>query len=422
MGLMSSLGGMPRNVRPRHVLAVTALLGTLAALVSCNDSGNNPTGGLPVPNSIAIADVNGDGLPDLLVATTLDQGSLTNPGYANVILNTQGAAGTFKTGVQYPTASVNPTSMAVADLTGSGQLDLVVATLSGSVSVYIHDTTPGTFKPAVSYNTGGQPNQVVIADVNGDGHPDLVLADLSMQGSVIILWQDAANPGTFVASPMVLPTQLSTASAQVADLNGDGLPDIVATGYDANGNNGQVLVFYQNAAQPGTFLAAKIFPAGPQPQSVKVADMNGDGLPDLVVADFGPGGDGTGIGGVAVLLQDPANIGSFLAPVSYATPGGAVDVAVGDLNGDGKLDVVVANLNPPPSGSVSVLLQDPAKPGVLLSASSYEGFGEPIGVAIGDLNNDGHPDIAVADATSATVLWAVPTSPGTFQTAVQVGQ
>ena len=422
MGLMSSLGGMPRNVRPRHVLAVTAVLGTLAALASCNDSGNNPTGGLPVPNSIAIADVNGDGLPDLLVATTLDQGSFSNPGYANVILNTQGAAGTFKTGVQYPTASVNPTSMAVADLTGSGQLDLVVATLSGSVSVYIHDATPGTFQAAVNYNTGGQPNQVVIADVNGDGHPDLVLADLSMQGSVIILWQDAANPGTFLASPTVLPTQLSTASAQVADLNGDGLPDIVATGYDVNGNNGQVLVFYQNAAQPGTFLPAKTFPAGPQPQSVKVADMNGDGLPDLVVADFGPGGDGTGIGGVAVLLQDPANVGFFLAPVSYATPGGAVDVAVGDLDGDGKLDVVVANLNPPPSGSVSVLLQDPAKPGVLLSASSYEGFGEPIGVAIGDLNNDGHPDIAVADATSATVLWAIPTSPGTFQTAVQVGQ
>jgi hypothetical protein len=164
------------------------------------------------------------------------------------------------------------------------------------------------------------------------------------------------------------------------------------------------------------------FPAGPQPQSVKIADMNGDGLPDLVVADFGPGGDNTGTAGVAILLQDSKNPGSFLAPVSYATLGGAVDVAVGDLDGDGKPDVVVANLNPPPTGSVAVLLQDPAHPGLLLAATNYAGFGEPIGVAIADLNHDGHPDIAVADGQSATVLMQVPTAPGTFAQAVQVGQ
>src|SRR5215467_16024748 len=151
MGLMSSLGGMPRNARPQRILAVTALLGTLAALASCNDSENGFQGSIPVPNSVAIADVNGDTLPDLLVATTADQGSLSNPGYANVILNQPGSPGTFATGVQYPTVGVNPTSMAVADLTGSGQLDLVIATLSGSVSVYIHGATPGTFQSAVNY-------------------------------------------------------------------------------------------------------------------------------------------------------------------------------------------------------------------------------------------------------------------------------
>jgi hypothetical protein len=418
---MNSLGGMLRNVRPRRVLAAAGLLGTLAALASCNDSNDNVSGSIPVPNSIAVADVNGDGLPDLLVATTADQGGFSNPGYANVILNEASAPGTFATGVQYPTVGVNPTSMAVADLTGSGQLDLVIATLSGTVSVYIHGATPGTFKSAVSYQTGGQPNQLVIADVNGDGRPDLVLADLSMQGSVLILFQDAATPGTF-GSPVSMPTNLSTASVQVGDLNGDGKPDIVATGYDLNGNNGQVLVFFQNPAEPGVFLNPVSFPAGPQPQSVKIADMNGDGLPDLVVADFGPGGDGTGTAGVAILLQDPAHPGSFLAPASYATLGGAVDVAVGDLDGDGKPDVVVANLNPPPTGSIAVLLQDPAHAGVLLAASNYAAFGEPLGVAIADLNHDGHPDIAVADSQSAVVYMQVATAPGTFDEGVPVGQ
>jgi len=113
--------------------------------------------------------------------------------------------------------------------------------------------------------------------------------------------------------------------------------------------------------------------------------------------------------------------GTFLAPVTYAAQAASLDVAVADLNGDGKPDLVVANLGPAPTGSVSVLLQDPARPGVFLTASSYAGFGQPLGVAIADLNGDGHPDIAVADATSATVLLQIPTSPGTFAAAARVG-
>src|SRR4029077_4992470 len=215
-------------------------------------------------------------------------------------------------------------------------------------------------------------------------------------GNVIVLYQDAANPGQFSA-PVPMPTGATTASVAVADLNGDGAADIVATGYDSNGNNGVVLVFYQLSAQRRTFTKPASFPAGAGPQSVKVADMNGDALPDLVVANFGPGSDGTGIAGVSILLQEALKSGSFLAPASYQTPGGSLDVAVGDLNGDGKLDVAVANLAPTPSASISVLLQDPAHPGTLLAATSYPGFGQPLGGAIGDLNGDGLADIAAAD-------------------------
>jgi VCBS repeat protein len=94
---------------------------------------------------------------------------------------------------------------------------------------------------------------------------------------------------------------------------------------------------------------------------------------------------------------------------------------VGDLNGDGKPDLVVANLGPAPSGSVSVLLQDPAHPGVFLAASNYPGLGQPLAVAIADLNGDGHPDIAVADGNSAAVMLQIASAPGTFAQMLSVG-
>ena len=411
-----------RLVRPggRWPQAAAAAV-ALALLAGCHDDGFHCCYTVYVPNSVAIADVNGDGVPDLLVATTADQGLVENPGFANVILNSASAPGTFKTGVHYATTSANPASIAVADLTHSGSLDLVVANISGTVSVYMHGASPGTFKSAVNINTGGAPNQVVVADVNGDGLPDIVLADFSVSGGVILLLQDAGNPGQFLA-PARLATAATTASVAVGDLNGDGVPDLVATGYDNYGNNGAVYVFYQVAAQPGTFVAPVSFPAGAGPQSVKIADMNGDSAADLVVADFGPGSDNTGSPGVSVLLQNPSTPGTFLAPVTYPTPGASVDVAVADLNGDGHNDVVVANLAPFPSGSISVLLQDPAHTGALLAATNYAGFGQPLGVAIGDLNHDGLPDIAAADGATATVMLQVKGKPGQFAPPLQVGQ
>ena len=394
----------------------------LGLLAGCyNDNDPNLPAIIPTPNSVVVADANGDGAPDLLVATTADEGAAQNPGYADVIFNTPGSLGTFHTGVHYSTTGTNPSSIQAVNLTGTGLPDLVIANFgSGSVSVFMHGATPGTYDSAVDIITGGQPNQVVAGDLNGDGKPDLVLADMSSSGNVIVLMADAANPGKFLA-PMELPTNLTTPSVAVADLNGDGAPDIVAATFDASGNNGAVTIFYQNPHQRGTFQAPVSFPAGAQPQSVKIADVNGDGLPDIIVANFGPGGDGKGSAGVSVLLQDSTHPGSFLSPVAYSTPGASIDVAVDDVDGDHNKDIVVANLAPAATGSVSVLLQDPAHPGAFLPATDYAALGQPLSVVIADLNGDGLPDIAIADGPSAGVLFQKSGSPGTFGAATQVG-
>ena len=373
-----------------------------------------------VPNSIAVADINADGTPDLLVATTIDQGG-NDPGIAAVYLGTPASPGTYQPGVTYPITGTDPSGIAAVDLTGAGATDLVVSNFgSGNASVFMHDpANPGKYLAATTLTTGGQPNQVVSADVNGDGKPDLVFADLSNSGNAIVVLQDAAHPGQFLA-PVMLATGNITPSVAVGDVNGDGLPDVVAVDYDANGNNGQATVFIQNSANPGTFLTAVTFPAGAEPQAVRIADVNGDGLADLVVANRGPGSDGTGMPGVSVLIQDATHPGSFLAPVTYSTPWGAIDVAVADLNGDGKPDLAVASLGPAPTGAVSVLLQNASSPGTFATATSYGGFGQPLSVAIADLNGDGHPDIAVADGGNATVMLQSATSPGTFANPVPV--
>ena len=133
-----------------------------------------------------------------------------------------------------------------------------------------------------------------------------------------------------------------------------------------------------------------------------------------VLSTGATGSNGTGTPGVSVLLQNSASAGTFLAPVTYSTPWGPVDVAVGDLNGDGKPDLVVASIGPAPTGAVSVLLQSSTTAGTFGAATSYFGYGDPLSVAIADLNGDGHPDIAVADGYSATVMLQNAGSLGTF--------
>jgi hypothetical protein len=152
---------------------------------------------------------------------------------------------------------------------------------------------------------------------------------------------------------------------------------------------------------------------------IAIADVDGDGLNDLLITDPGPTGGASPA--VYVLLQDPANHGSFFAPVGYAiaTQDLAQSIRAVDLQGTGKLDIVIGALN-----TVTVLLHDPANPGKFLPATVYAAPGANE-IAIADINGDGKPDIVVSNGvtfpiqggvvtTHPGVLLQVAATPGTF--------
>jgi len=374
------------------------------ALLACSgsdySSSYGPTSSYLV-NAIAVADIDGNGQPDILGLVSTDFGGLPTQGYVSTRL--QGPVGSFALPVRFGVGT-DPANLVVADVNGDGRPDLVVANANdGTVSVRLADPArPGFFLPAIVLATPGRrPLDVAVGDLNGDGKMDIVVAS-SGANSVLVFTQTAT--GTFNA-PVAFAVGGDPQAVTVADLDGNGLADI-AVATSAN----TVSVLLQTSA--GVFAPAVDYATGVQPVAIKAADLNGDGKLDLLTANYGaalsPGNQG-----LSVLLQG-ATAGTFQAPVHYTTGYRSTALVVGDVNGDGKPDVAVANAGlPGDPGSVSVFLQDPATPGALLAPAIYRGSWGPMGVALGDMDGDGLPDLVLADG-DIVVRYNTPGAPGTF--------
>ena len=400
------------------------LLGSIGilALVGCSgyNSNNNygPASGYLV-NGIAVADVDANGKPDILGMVSTDSGGTPTQGYVSTRF--QNPNGTFALPPTRFGVGVDPANFVAADVDGDGRPDLVVANAGDhTVSVRLADAArPGFFLPALVLSTPGRiPLDVAVGDLNGDGLTDIVVAASFDAGagmippapSVMVFHQISPPTPNAVqfASPVTYTVGGEPQAVTVADLDGNGFADIaVATTAD------KVSVLLQTAA--GVIAAAVDYATGVQPVAIKAADLDGDGKLDLLTANFGAAVN-PGNQGLSVLIQG-ATAGTFLAPAHYATGFRSTALAVGDLNGDGKLDVAVACEGlPGDPGFVTVFLQTApaaATPGVLLPPVSYRGVWGPMGVAIADIDGDGHPDLVLADGNIVVRLNSA-TSPGTF--------
>jgi hypothetical protein len=351
------------------------------------------------PYSPVVADFNGDGKLDLAVANSGD-------GTVSVLLGN--GDGTFQAAVPpYYTVGTTPVSIAVGDFNGDGCPDLAVANLNSSnISVLInncHGTfTVTNYTVANATFTSSGPRSIAAGDFNHDGYPDLAVADFT-NGEVWVLLNDGtASPGTF-GTPVSYPVGSEPFSVAVGDFNGDGYPDLAV----ANALSGKVSVLLNSGAgSPGTFLPAANYTVGSAPYWVTVGVFTSNGCPDLAVANESSNN-------VSILLNNCNGTGTFAAAVPYPAGSEPFSVAAGDFNGDGKLDLVVSN---DASSAVSVLLGN--GDGSFQAPASYAAGTSPDSIAVGDFNGDGKPDMAVANdiPTPGTVSVLLNTSPYALST------
>jgi VCBS repeat protein/List-Bact-rpt repeat protein len=337
------------------------------------------------PASVAVGDFNGDGVPDLAVA---------NYGANTVSVLLGNSDGTFQAALTFATEGFNPEFVAVGDVNRDGRLDLAVAhsgSTLGTVAVLLGNGD-GTFQAPRNFSTGQGSLSVAVGDVNGDGQPDLAVANYYSNDVSVLLGN---GDGSFQATQSFATAGPNPVTVAMSDVNGDGRPDLAVTN-SANTTSGampgNISVLLGNGN--GTFQPARTIDVGITPAFVAVRDVNGDGRPDLAVANFRSNT-------VSVLLGNGDGI--FQAPRNFDAGTGPLSFAVGDVNGDRVPDLAVANydFNIQGPNTVSVLLGN--GDGTFQPAQAFGAGTNPASVAMGDVNGDGRPDLAVANFNSNNV-------------------
>ena len=329
----------------------------------------SPFAGGSESKSIAVGDFNGDGIQDLVVV---------NVGDSVAVLLGNGKGG-FSLAPGSPiTVETNAEFAAVGDFNGDGRQDLAVAHFGSGITVLLGDGSGGFAAAPGSPLASGPAYCVAVGDFNGDGIQDLAVPNLSGNNVSVLLGNAKGGFAAAPGSPFAVGS--FPVFVAVGDFNGDGIQDLVT----ANQQGYNLTVLLGNGS--GGFTSLPNHPPVPFPYSVAVGDFNGDGIQDLVTNS------------ATVLLGDGR--GGFITAIPGNPMSPSLFAAVGDFNGDGIEDIATANGNFP---NVSILLGN-GSGGFALAANSPIPVGATSqSVVVGDFNGDGIEDLVVATDGGANI-------------------
>lgn len=353
------------------------------------------------PSGTAVADINGDGHADVVV---------TNETSGNISVLLGQTGGTLAPPVNYPIPptifSANPAHAIVGDFNGDGKPDVATANLgnavSGNASVLIGNGD-GTFRPAVNYDLGLSPTWLTAADFNADGNLDIAVANSGGKTLAILFGR---GDGTFNSQVTVDLGATFYGPIVAADFNGDGRADVAVANYVSN--NIRVVISKGDGTFGAPIATALHTDRILAPTVVVTADVNNDGNPDLIVGNQPQNRPGS----ISVLLG--RGDGTFGDANNFASGATVAFLAVADFNGDGNPDIAIANADP---GAIWVLLGN--GDGTFRAPVSYAMGTAPNSVVVGDFNDDGTSDIAAADVFTNAVWVSLGKTDGTFSAPVK---
>ncbi len=364
------------------IIATAGLLLTVSTASAQFAPSPNPPVTFPtghVPAFVVAGNLNGDALPDLAVVNKVDNtvSILVGTGSGNFA-----PSGSFVVGT-------NPSAIVMADFNGDGLQDLAVTNeADGTVTVLLGNGSGGIKETLGPFPVGTNPVSIGTVFFNGDSYPGLAVVNRGSNDVTVLLNDHTGHFSPAPYSPLAVGS--SPSSIAVADFNNDGWPDLAI----ANELDNNVVVLLGNAGG-FTPVASGPFPTSADPDFVVSADFNGDGNPDLAIANLTGNSVtvllGNGLGGFTPATGSPLTVGS-----------GPVFIAVADFNGDGFLDMAVANSG---KNTVSVMLGSGT--GTFKgSAGSPFAVGinpYPSAIGVGDFNSDGKLDLAVTDLGDSDV-------------------
>lgn len=345
------------------------------------------------PGSVEVADFNHDNFPDLAVTSETDssvtillgngKGSFTSPGNSPFF------------------AGSTPNDLCIADFNKDGNPDLAFPNHERKYLTVLLGDGKGNFTQAKNspFTTEGMPHVHGIAtgDFNNDGWPDLV-TDSWGNDKVEVLFGD--NTTSFGNQRKFFKVgNRPYQRLRSADLNSDGINDIVTT--NTEGNNVTVLL----ADGKGGFneAAGSPFPCGDNPFGIAIGDVNADGKPDLAIINSPSSmAEGKGKNGLTVLLNDGTGKYTMLKGSPFQAGQNPNRIAIGDVNGDGLNDIVTSDYE---GNRIYLFIMDKAH---RLTGKSIATGGHPKGITIADLNNDAKADIVICNNAdnNITIIWS----------------